>query len=153
VAPAPAPAVVDAGDARRADAALVKALISGFFMNVCRLGVDGRSHVVVKANVEAFLHPSSCLAPLMTLPMRLAAVKVTDPEQHRALLAAAPSYSGVAKGDKPEVVLFAELRQTTRPFMMHSIIAPAETVLLCAPPRCFKPADLQQHTLTRKRDR
>lgn len=136
--------ITDERDPLKISTAITKSMLSGYFMNVAKLGLDDRSFIVAKTHVEALLHPSGCLGPLMFIDRRL------FEEQQRQLRAGGsvdpktfvPKYVNVVHGEKPQLVMFAELRQLKeRAYLVHCCAVDREWVQEAAP-GFFKDADL-----------
>jgi pre-mRNA-splicing factor ATP-dependent RNA helicase DHX16 len=97
----------DVPDLLQQDQLLAKAFTSGFFINTAKLNADRTSYHVIKTrsmNASVEIHPSSCL------------------------------FAAFAAGrEKPELVVFSELRQTTKAYMNHVMAVPAG-LLYARPP-------------------
>ncbi|KAG5465386.1 hypothetical protein CUR178_00089 [Leishmania enriettii] len=142
--------------------AITKALLSGFFFNVARLEADKWSYWIVRpmetgvpagprrregagaadASI-AEIHPSSFL---------FGAGRKTS--SNRVPSTSADSEAGVPPvlRERPGLVVFLQLRRTTKRFMTHvTAISSAEWVLQSAPVNYFQPEELE--TGLRKRQR
>jgi pre-mRNA-splicing factor ATP-dependent RNA helicase DHX16 len=131
--------------------ALTKSLLAGYFTNIAKLTLDDKSFLVPKTHVEAYIFPGSVLAPLMYVDRK------KFEEQQRKVAAgiqvpageAVAKYVNVEHGQKPQLVMFTELRRLKeRAYMVHvSAINPLWVQE--AAPDFFRPADLS-NTLSGK---
>ncbi|KAG8348737.1 DEAD DEAH box helicase Helicase conserved C terminal domain [Trypanosoma vivax] len=144
--------------------AFTKALLAGFFMNVSVLSLDKRTYVVVRPidssmsrlgsgvggspytliNPEesgSEIHPSSSLARL-GIQKHCGKISGSD----GAVRAAEPQ-------EKPHLVVFTQLRCTTKRYMMHVTAVPsAEWVIAAAPVNYFTKDELERGLRKRTHD-
>lgn len=139
-----------------------KALLAGFFMNVSKLSFDRRSYVIVRPidasvnrggygsnalNAEetavAELHPSSYLFH--------AGVAQQDAKRDGDVVGSLPSAPLLR--ERPQLVVFTQMRCTTKRYMMHVTAIPsAEWVLVTAPGNYFTREELETNLRKRARD-
>ncbi|KEG08945.1 putative ATP-dependent DEAD/H RNA helicase [Trypanosoma grayi] len=139
-----------------------KALLAGFFMNVSKLGIDRRTYVVVRpieATVNhgginrsnsalggeggstAELHPSSYL-------FRAGLTQQDEKTKENVPVSSAPILR-----ERPQLVVFTQLRCTTKRYMMHVTALPStEWVLSAAPVNYFTKEELETNLRKRAHD-
>ncbi|KAH9582227.1 DEAD/DEAH box helicase domain [Trypanosoma melophagium] len=139
-----------------------RALLSGFFMNVSKLNIDRRTYLIVRPidstigrsntnsmnsalNSEevasAELHPSSYL-------FRSGMAQQEDKTKDDAIHSCAPVLR-----ERPQLVVFTQLRCTTKRYMMHvTAISSAEWVLSSAPGNYFTKEELEANLRKRAHD-
>lgn len=145
--------------------AITRAILSGFFFNVARLGADKHTYTVVRPmdtgaparaqrseSAEAAdastaeIHPSSFLFGAGRKPAAgVRAYPGVDPSVES---------SGIPPvlRERPGLVVFTQLRHTTKRFMTHvTAVASAEWVLQSAPVNYFLPEELETSLRKRKR--
>ena len=108
-----------------ADIAITRCIVSGFFLNAAKLNCDNRTYSVIKSSTDSGLAACAELHPSSCLFGR--------------------------DGDaRPKLVVFVELRRTTKPFMLH-VCGVDGSWLIEAAPSCFN--DVNVSTKLKKRPR
>lgn len=159
-------AAVKAATARIIDADLLtKAILSGFFFNVAKIELDKRTYSVVRpmdtgAGPAAGSHPASALedeaptAEIHPSSFLFRAGSARAGPSGKPLDGSAGPQGGVAPvlKEKPTLVVFTQLRRTTKRYMMNiSAVATPDVVLEAAPGNYFQREELE--TGLRKRPR
>ncbi|KAG5489963.1 hypothetical protein JKF63_00081 [Porcisia hertigi] len=142
--------------------AITKALLSGFFFNVAKLEADKWSYSVVRSmdtgvpagpkRPEAEDSAETSIAEIHPGSFLFGAGRKST--ANRGLSSASNSESSIPPvlRERPGLVVFLQLRRTTKRFMVHvTAIASAEWVLQSAPVNYFQPEELE--TGLRKRQR
>ncbi|KPI89222.1 putative DEAH-box RNA helicase [Leptomonas seymouri] len=145
-------------------AAITKAILSGFFFNVAKLGADKHSYTVVRpmdtgapAGARRFESPEAADASVAEVhPSSFLFGAGRKPAAGvRANLASGPdSESGIPPvlRERPALVVFTQLRHTTKRFMTHvTAVASPEWVLQSAPVNYFQPEELETGLRKRRR--
>ncbi|CAJ1037712.1 DEAD/DEAH box helicase/Helicase conserved C-terminal domain [Leishmania utingensis] len=141
---------------------ITKALLSGFFFNVAKLEANGWSYSVVRPidsgvpagpkRLDSVGADDASLAEIHPASFLFAAGRRST--SSRDLLGATGAEAGVPAvlRERPALVVFLQMRRTTKRFMTHvTAIASAEWVLQSAPVNYFQPKELE--TGLRKRQR
>jgi pre-mRNA-splicing factor ATP-dependent RNA helicase DHX16 len=128
-----------------AEVGVARSFVAGFFQNAARLAIDTVSYNVIKSRAQGvFVHPSSCfasyVAPTPAQRQRRAeerAKRGVGLDESHAAFQNCNHVTG-----KPELVVFSELRQTSRAFMSHVIAVTPDWLIAAAPLHYFRSDDL-----------
>ncbi|KPA79954.1 putative DEAH-box RNA helicase [Leptomonas pyrrhocoris] len=145
--------------------AVTKAILSGFFFNVAKLGADKHSYTVVRpmdtgapAGARRFESPEAADASVVEIhPSSFlfgAGRKPTTPGVRAGPAGGPDAESAIppALRERPALVVFTQLRHTTKRFMTHvTAVASPEWVLQSAPVNYFQPEELETGLRKRKR--
>ncbi|RNF05835.1 putative DEAH-box RNA helicase [Trypanosoma rangeli] len=138
-----------------------KALLSGFFMNVAKLNVDCRTYLIVRPIDTSTSRSGSNHANLGALNAEETAMAELHPSSYlfRAGLAKQDEKGNNNGGmaltspilrERPQLVVFTQLRYTSKRYMMHVTAIPSvDWVLTMAPGNYFTKEELE--TKLRKR--
>ncbi|KAG5463916.1 hypothetical protein LSCM1_00089 [Leishmania martiniquensis] len=142
--------------------AITKALLSGFFFNVARLEADKCSYTIVRpmetgVPAAARRHESTTaadasIAEIHPTSFLFGAGRKSTANRITSSTTGAEAGVPPVLRERPGLVVFLQLRRTTKRFMTHvTAIASAEWVLQSAPVNYFQPEELE--TGLRKRQR
>ena len=141
------------GDSAAQDDGIVRSMLSGFFFNVAKVAPAG-AYTICQTNVEAFVHPTSCLATAADVEHRLHEAAKAEKDGAQVIESIRPfklnnvqtsGHNGRSvdgRRNRPELVFFIELRMTKRTYMAHVCCTTTEMVGEVAPEGFFKEGSL-----------